>query len=234
MFGIKTKTKKICRRYFVKLTEGKLSSDVAIRQLMEYFKVDEYGHQADTKKADLGYGWIHYCLIRAVKPRRVLCIGSRYGFIPAVSAQACKDQNKGYVDFVDPGYGFGDRDHWTGAGYWRTKEGKECFRKCGLENRIALHLMTSKEFAKKFSKYKYDFIYIDGDHSYKGVKLDYKLFWPRLNSNGFMAFHDICVKESKPEGAYGVHKLWEEIKEKHSFLIPFEGSGLGVIQKAND
>src|SRR3989344_7950303 len=172
MFGIKTGIVKKAEKVFWSITKAKLSSDIAIRYLMEHFKADTYGHRADIAKADLGYGWIHYGLIRAIRPRRILCVGSRHGFVPAVLAQACKDNSKGQIDFVDPGYGAEDNNRWTGVGYWKTKEGKDSFKTFELDGWVRLYVMESIEFAKKFKKRKYEYIYIDGDHSYKGVSLD--------------------------------------------------------------
>jgi predicted O-methyltransferase YrrM len=37
---------------------------------------------------------------------------------------------------------------------------------------------------------KFDIIYIDGDHSYEGVKKDVKNYLQFLNDDGFMIFHD--------------------------------------------
>jgi hypothetical protein len=39
-----------------------------------------------------------------MRPKRVLCVGSRYGYIPAICAYACKENNYGVVDFVDAGF----------------------------------------------------------------------------------------------------------------------------------
>lgn len=230
MFRIKTLTIEKASKFITRITKGKITNDYATRQLMKHFNADAYGHRANINKADLGYGWIHYSFIRMIKPKRILCVGSRHGYIPAVLAQACKDNNKGCVDFVDPGYNQEDGGHWTGVGYWKTEAGRNCFVEHGLKNWIILYLMTSKEYAKKNNR-KYEYVYIDGDHSYKGVSLDHKLFWPRLRKYGFMLFHDVCIQEKLPEGQYGVYKLWREISNKHSFIIPFEGSGLGVVQK---
>jgi predicted O-methyltransferase YrrM len=197
---------------------------------MEIFKADEYGHRASIKNSDLGYGWIHYSFIRTTRPKNILCIGSRYGYIPAILAQACKDNGKGHVDFVDAGYGKGDKDHWTGEGYWKTKYGQNVFNAFALGKFISLYITTTQDFAKTTKKI-YDYIYIDGDHSYKGVSFDYNKFWPKLAKNGFMAFHDIDVKGIKSEGLYGVQKLWKQIAVKNYLVFPFLGSGLGIIQK---
>ena len=38
----------------------------------------------------------------------------------------------------------------------------------------------------------YDFIYLDGDHSYEGVKQELPLFWNKVTSGGILAGHDYC------------------------------------------
>jgi hypothetical protein len=229
MFGIKTKLKKII--FF--LSEGKkLTSDNKVRRLMRHFRVDEYGHRANYEHADLGYGWLHYGFLRSIKPNHVLCVGSRHGYIPSILAQACKDNGFGSVDFVDAGFGEDDENNWTGEGYWKTKSGEATFLKFDLHNFITLHVMTTDQFKKKLGKkIKYDYIYIDGDHSYKGVTRDYDLFWPTLRSGGFMSFHDVSIKGTKTEGEYGVWKLWKKISKKNALTFDYLGSGLGIIQK---
>lgn len=203
-----------------------------ITDLMIKFRADEYGHRANLERADLGYGWVHYGLLRSIKPHHVLCVGSRHGYIPAVLAQACKDNGFGHVDFVDAGFGGDDDNHWTGEGYWKTPEGQAAFYDFNLHNFITLHVMTTNEFEKKARKrIKYDYIYIDGDHSYEGALRDYQLFWPMLRSGGFMSFHDISIKGHRPEGEYGVWKVWKKIARKNAFSFEYLGSGLGVVQK---
>ena len=233
MFGIKTKIVKKASGTLTKLFKGKIVNDIAIREIMVYFMADTSGHRANVKKADLGYGFLHYGFIRTVKPIRILCIGSRHGYIPAILAQACKDNGLGHVDFVDPGYGRGDKNHWTGAGYWKTPKGKDSFRSYGLGRWITLYPLESKDFVKVSNKV-YQYIYIDGDHSYQGVLLDYKLFLPRLAKFGFMSFHDVGVKGRMPEGEYGVHKLWGKLEKDNSIVFPFSKSGLGIIQKVTN
>lgn len=204
-----------------------------LQQFLNTFQADEYGHRASQSTGDLGYGWIHYGLLRTMKPQRVLCVGSRHGYIPAVLAQACKDNSIGHVSFVDAGYGADDANSWTGEGYWKTTQGKEVFHKAFLDNHITLYVATTEEYAQKYPEMTYDYIYIDGEHSYEGALRDHNLFWPQLNNHGLMVFHDICVKETLPEGKYGVHRVWQKIKQEHGAYLEmvFIGSGLGVVQK---
>jgi predicted O-methyltransferase YrrM len=56
-----------------------------------------------------------------------------------------------------------------------------------------------------------DFLFIDADHTAKGVRTDYGLYSPLVRPGGIIAFHDIAIK--RPE--YGVQALWSELKEKH-------------------
>lgn len=62
--------------------------------------------------------------------------------------------------------------------------------------------MTSVEAGKIFNE-KIDFVFIDGDHSYEGVKQDVDLWLPRLKSGGIIALHDI-------EWAEGVKRVLVE------------------------
>jgi len=231
MFGIKTKLFSWLKNCIVEVFGFGITRDWYVSDLMVKFHVDEKGHRADKNNNNLGYGWVHYGLIRSLKPKRLLCIGSRHGYIPAIMAQACKDSKIGLVDFVDAGFDQDEANHWTGVGYWKTDKGINCFNRYGLNDWIKLHIMKSEKYIKQNScKYKY--IYIDGDHSYEGVKKDFQMCWPLLENGGFMVFHDINVVGKKVEGEYGVHKLWGELKSKYKgiqFVNAY--SGLGLIQK---
>lgn len=202
----------------------------SVRRIIDYYGGDE-GHQIDKKTGNLGYGFIHYALIRNLKPKRVLCIGSGRGFIPAICALACKDNQIGVVDFVDAGYGKRHPKSWAGDGFWGRINPKRHFSFLGISDWIKTYVMTSQDFAKKFPKRSYGYVYLDGDHSYEGVKLDYELFSPRLEKSGFMAFHDVTVKQWDKLKNFGVWKLWQEIKNQSKIVFPLVQSGLGIIQK---
>lgn len=211
-----------------------LFSKKFINKFINHFARDDNWHEIDKKTGNLGYGWVHYGLIRNLRPKRVLVVGSRYGFIPAICALACKDNKKGIVDFVDAGYDFRNpkhKTHWGGVGFWKDIDPKQHFGKFGLDNYISLYVMTSKEFTKKYPKRKWDYINLDGDHSYGGVKFDFEAFWPGLKSNGFMSLHDIHSK-SHGDLKYGVYRCWRELKKLYPSTIEFGGRfGLGLIQK---
>lgn len=57
-----------------------------------------------------------------------------------------------------------------------------------------------------------DFLFIDGDHTYEGVKKDFEMYSP-LVKDGVIVLHDIVVHP--PEIGCKVNKFWNEIKNKY-------------------
>lgn len=86
--------------------------------------------------------------------------------------------------------------------------------------------MNSSDYLNKCET-KYDVIFIDGDHSYEGVKSDYINSLSLMNENGIMIFHDIASI-----GAPGVVQFWNEIKNTHKSEEFIHGNtcGMGIIQ----
>jgi predicted O-methyltransferase YrrM len=65
---------------------------------------------------------------------------------------------------------------------------------------------TSNAVITSFPDNYFDFVYIDGDHSYKGSKSDLKNYYPKVERGGVISGHDYCCsyKESKEI----VHAPW--------------------------
>jgi len=57
-----------------------------------------------------------------------------------------------------------------------------------------------------------DFLFIDGDHSYEGAKLDFELYGPMVRKGGVIAFHDLMTPKSGKQNHIQVGKLWREIQ----------------------
>jgi len=58
-----------------------------------------------------------------------------------------------------------------------------------------------------------DFVYIDGDHSYDGVKKDIDLYYPKVKSGGIIGGHDFRADES------GVAKAVLEFVDKNNLKL---------------
>ena len=85
-----------------------------------------------------------------------------------------------------------------------------------------------------------DYLFIDGDHSYDGVRQDWEMYSGFVRSGGLVAFHDIVPDHALRFGiqtehnAGGVHEFWRGIKlsfAHHEFVEdPSQnGYGIGVI-----
>ena len=63
---------------------------------------------------------------------------------------------------------------------------------------------------------KLDFIFIDGDHTYEGVRKDFEMYGKLLNPNGIIAFHDIVPGPRKNVG--GMPRFWKEMKHDFNYI----------------
>lgn len=93
-------------------------------------------------------------------------------------------------------------------------------------------LETMARVERALAGEKLDYLFIDGDHSYEGVKRDFEMYSPLVRSGGMIAFHDIAVHTK--DKACKVDRFWTEIKGRFShreFIEdPNQGwAGIGVL-----
>lgn len=78
-----------------------------------------------------------------------------------------------------------------------------------------------------------DFLFIDGDHTYDGVRRDWEMYGPLVRPGGLVAFHDIV--DGPAEAVGGVPQFWSELRATHPQVREFVenrrqgGYGLGVV-----
>jgi cephalosporin hydroxylase len=88
---------------------------------------------------------------------------------------------------------------------------------------------------------KLDFLFIDGDHSYEGVKQDLENYGSLVRRGGLIALHDIVPDHHVRFGiqtghnAGGVHQFWREIScsfPHYEFIerVAQDGYGIGVLR----
>ncbi|OGD53078.1 hypothetical protein A3K80_04960 [Candidatus Bathyarchaeota archaeon RBG_13_38_9] len=74
-----------------------------------------------------------------------------------------------------------------------------------------------------------DFCFIDGTHSYQGVKRDFEMHSPFVRKGGLIAFHDIdCSKH------LDIKRYWQELESSHNCLEIVKDTdevikGIGVL-----
>jgi len=78
-----------------------------------------------------------------------------------------------------------------------------------------------------------DFLFIDGDHSYEGVKRDFELYSPLVRPDGLIALHDINPDSGGADGRISgeVPRFWEELSRTHrveAIVKAPPGAGLGI------
>jgi len=136
-----------------------------------------------------------------------------------------------------------------GGGYPRRKI--PLFRKFPRANQ-RLHLIRADSHCEKtknrvlriLAGEKLDYLFIDGDHTYSGIKRDFQMYAPLVRTGGVVALHDIRTYNHKTKCE--VEKFWNEIKQfyRHREIIEpagedapptgvtgavMETAGLGVL-----
>jgi cephalosporin hydroxylase len=78
-----------------------------------------------------------------------------------------------------------------------------------------------------------DFLFIDGDHTLKGVKRDYDMYSPFVRPGGIIVFHDIVISDHHHSRNVHVGEFWNEIKHKYTHLEFVEPGnnwgGIGIL-----
>ena len=160
----------------------------------------------------LGDGLLIYSLIQMLRSKIVVCLGSGGGFIPRLMIQAqcdlveqqifdeCRKWNEINVFVVDAANEVGGLNDW--------KE-KDSFFRSYFHPRVILDT-TENAFHNFFVKedLKIDYLHIDADHSYEGVKKDFELYSTILNDNGVISIHDT------DQSYHDNYIVTDEIKEK--------------------
>lgn len=167
-------------------------------------------------------------LVAKMRPQTVLEIGTfRGGTLFIHSRLASPDATLISVDL--PGSAFGRIWRWAHTPIFNrfTKRGQ------------TLHLLradshrpeTQASISKLLNGRQIDLLFIDGDHSYSGVRADFEMYSPLVRPGGVIAFHDIAVQPPPSE----VARLWNEIKTKFRYTeilhrTTADAMGIGVIE----
>ncbi|MDG4650163.1 class I SAM-dependent methyltransferase [Roseibacterium sp. SDUM158017] len=145
--------------------------------------------------------------VDAARPRSVLEIGTaRGGTLFLLCRFAAPDAT---IVSVDLPYGR------NGGGYPRWKE--RDYRGFARDGQ-ALHLLradshaqaTVADVAALGGERGFDFILIDADHSYEGVRRDYLNYRPLLAEGGLLALHDVLPNTGDP--SIDVNRFWIELE----------------------
>lgn len=85
---------------------------------------------------------------------------------------------------------------------------------------------TFDDAVTRFGPGSIDLLHIDGFHTYDAVRHDFETWRDRLSDRSVVLMHDVCVTD---RADFGVHRFWEEIRQRHPHATFTHAHGLGVL-----
>ena len=213
-------------------------SNNLLKDILQFAK--PFGHHEKTKDLNLGFGFIYYGVVRALRPKHVLVIGSGYGFSVVCLALGLKDNARGKLRFIDPAYSLlkdGPFSTIGGRGLWTDESSvKAHFGHFGVENIISHYKMRSDEFFPAYPNFNLppiDLAFIDGSHAFKDVKYDFVKVLEQSRKNTYIFLHDTNIYIRELVNHAGVKKWLKFVKrqEEHFEVINFPfSSGVALVR----
>lgn len=163
-------------------------------------------------------------LLQELAPKRSLEIGTNYGgTLFLLCALSPPDAKIISVDLPSGPFG---------GGYPRRKA--TLFRKFP-RGKQELHLIRAdshspnayRQVLEILNGKQLDYLFLDADHTYGGVKQDFQMYAPLVRSGGIVAFHDITTYKRPSECE--VERFWCEIKQHYPHREIIEGTTEGAF-----
>jgi len=202
------------------------------------------GHHEDREQLNLGFGFLYYSLVRTLRPKHALVIGSGYGFSVTCLALGLRDNDKGRLSFVDPSYSVvadgpfktvGGTSQWSDA----SKVARR-FGRFGVASRVEHYRMRSAEFFERYEDFglpEIDLAFIDGNHSYDNVRADFLGALRRMRKNGYLLLHDTNIYLRELVRHAGVKRWLKAVKRRKDLFeavdFPFS-SGVALVRVLED
>ena len=170
----------------------------------------------------LGDGLLIYSIIHYMRAKVCVCLGSGGGFIPRIMTQARLDLHDSGIFDGKKEFNWGDIgstflvDATNGVGGEVDYLEENSFFRSKFFPRF-INDTTENAYYNFFIKedIKIDYLHIDADHSYEGVKKDFELYSNIVSKNGIISIHDTDKNYSKN---YIVSKDLKEQKKYQKFV----------------
>ena len=149
---------------------------------------DIYGRNTAMGGVNPGDRRALFYLVHALKPQNLLEIGTHIGASTVFLAEALKNVSAQArmttVDILDVN---NDQGPWRQQGLAMAP--KQYLQKLDTADRVTFRISPSSEFLANTQE-KFDFIFLDGDHSSHTVYEEVSLALKALNQNGIILLHD--------------------------------------------
>ncbi len=172
-----------------------------------------------------------YGLVRAMKPDVCVEIGSARGLSACHVALGLEENERGTLYAIDPHIrtGWNDENSVDTLAILRAN-----LRSISVEHRVEIVQELSSRAADGWQQ-PIDILFIDGDHSYEGVKRDWDLFTPHVREFGVVVFHDTIWDRQEPNkysrADMGVPRFVDEIRASGMPVITLERDcGVSLVQ----
>ena len=158
--------------------------------------------------------WNLLDIVSKINPKRVLEIGSAHGGNLCFFDQLVGKGGTVVGVDIDPG-AFSILDK-TMSGY---KSISNIITIAGKQSKDVVNIVK-----KRFNNKQVDFLFIDGDHTYEGSKLDYTLYSKLVRPGGIIAFHDVAIEP-------GCTQAFNECPDPKEILqVHYMGIGVVYVQ----
>jgi predicted O-methyltransferase YrrM len=152
-------------------------------------------------------------ILKQKSPDSVLEIGTANGGTLFLFSRVASPRAK-LVSVDLPGGRFGGGYHHYRSSLYRqfARDGQQIY----LLRADSHKRETFEKVYQIFEDKGIDFLFIDGDHTYEGVKEDFEMYSQLVRKGGVVAFHDIV--EHPTETGCEVNKFWKEVKRAYEHL----------------
>ena len=169
-------------------------------------------------------------LVKQQKPKILLEIGSARGGTLFLFSQVAPE-NALLISLDMPGGVYGGYSKWRIPLYKSFAKKNQTIKLIQADSHSEDTLRKVKTL---LGDKKIDFMFIDADHTFNGVKRDFEIYSPLINTGGMIAFHDVAFK-NPPTPKSEVDLFWKEIKDLHEHVEFVEDAqqgwaGIGVLK----